>query len=271
MLETVAIVNDKAVRLCRPYAAPLTAMVGRELEMEKILAAWIAGEGAFPLSPLLLGDPGLGKNRIVYECARLCGQEYYMFQGHEDVSAEDLVCSMRFSDNTAKKMDYSLSSVATAMLKGGICFVDEIAKMRPRALAPLASLLDERRYLDSNNLGERIHAHPAFRFVAATNTADMKGNLLPDFIRSRIRPIIRVGYPERREINQILSRRYFREGRRQPLFHAQDLNALTGFEAYLKGLCRRAAPDRAGPVHDGVSGPRDHESAVRRVLCRRFH
>jgi MoxR-like ATPase len=209
MLENVAIINDKAVRLCRPYAAPLTPMVGREPEMRKILAAWISGEDAFPLSPLLLGDPGLGKNRIVYECARLSALEFYMCQGHEEFSAEDLICTVRFSDDPDKKMDYTLSSVATAMLKGGIGFVDEIAKIRPRALAPLASLLDERRYLDSNILGERIHAHPAFRFIAATNTADLKGNLLPDFIRSRVRPVIRVGYPERREINQILSRRYW--------------------------------------------------------------
>jgi hypothetical protein len=65
LIGTVVLVNNKAVRLSHPYIAPLTAMVGREAEMEKILAGWIAGENGFPLSPLLLGDAGLGKNRIV--------------------------------------------------------------------------------------------------------------------------------------------------------------------------------------------------------------
>jgi MoxR-like ATPase len=208
MVEAIAKINNKSVQLSRPYVAPAGEMVGREAEMRKVLAAWMGGEDAFPLSPLLLGDPGLGKNRIVYECARMCAKELYIYQGHEDVSAEDLVCAVRFSDDPGKKMDYILSPLITAMVSGGVCFVDEIAKVRPRALAPLASLLDERRYLDSALLGERIHAHPGFRFIAATNTDDMKGNLLPDFIRSRMRPLIRVAYPGRREINSIVAARY---------------------------------------------------------------
>jgi MoxR-like ATPase len=208
MTENLAAIDGKSARPSKPYSTPAAEMVGREAEMGKILAAWMGGEDGFPLSPLLLGDPGLGKNRIVYECARCCGKELYICQGHEDVSAEDLACAVRFSDDPAKKMDYILSPLVTAMLRGGVCFVDEIAKIRPRALAPLASLLDERRYLDSNLLGERVFAHPGFRFVAATNTEDLAGSLLPDFIRSRMRPLIRVGYPGRREINAIVSARY---------------------------------------------------------------
>ena len=208
MMENITNINNKTYQLCRPYNAPVMEMVGRESEMRKILAAWMVGEDDFPLSPILLGDPGFGKNRIVYECARVCAKELYIYQGHEDVSAEDLVCAVRFSDDPGKKMDYILSPLVTAILKGGICFIDEIAKIRPRALAPLASLLDERRYIDSNILGERIHAHPGFRFVAATNTDDIKDSLLPDFIRSRMRPEIRVAYPGKRDINAIVSGRY---------------------------------------------------------------
>ena len=82
------------------------------------------------------------------------------------------------------------------------------AKMRPRALAPLASVLDERRYVDSVLLGERIEARPAFRFIAATNTVDLEQTALPDFIKSRLRPVITVGYPEREEIERILRGRF---------------------------------------------------------------
>jgi MoxR-like ATPase len=87
---------------------------------------------------------------------------------------------------------------------GGICFIDEIGKIRPRALALLVSVLDERRYIDSTVLGERVHAHPGFRFVAATNTGEV--NSLPEFVRSRLRPVIEVGFPPQQEINEIIAR-----------------------------------------------------------------
>lgn len=201
-------IHDKRVQLSQPYRAPVMELIGREEEMKSIQAAWIGGMDNFPFSPLLLGEPGLGKNRIVYECARMHAKELYISQGHEDVSAEDLICTVRFSDDPGKKMDYILSPLATAMIRGGIGFIDEIAKIRHRALAPLVSLLDERRYIDSNLLGERVYAHPGFRFIAATNPSDMEGELLPDFIRSRMRPVITIGYPSREEINKMIQKRY---------------------------------------------------------------
>jgi len=189
------IIGEKQVFVSQPYKAPMTELVGRQDEMEMITAAWMAGPGAMPLSPLLLGEPGVGKNRLVYELAHRTGKELFIFQGHEDVTAEDLACAVRFSDDINRKMDYVVSPLVTAMLVGGICFIDEIAKIRPRALALLVSVLDERRYIDSTLLGERVEAKPGFRFVAATNTADLEGNALPEFLKSRMRPVISVGYP----------------------------------------------------------------------------
>lgn len=199
---------EKTVQMSAPYNGTLSEMVARDQEMKKLLAAWMGSSTTLPLSPLLVGEPGVGKNRIVYECTKLCGKELYICQGHEDVAAEDLICAVRFSDDPGKKMDYIVSPLVTAMLRGGVCFIDEIAKIRPRALAPLASLLDERRYIDSILLGERIYAHRGFRFVAATNTKDMDETPLPEFIRSRMRPAIRVDYPERSEIDRIIKSRF---------------------------------------------------------------
>ena len=158
------------------------------------------------MSPLLIGEPGVGKNRLIYELAQKTGQQLYIFQGHEDVTTEDLACSVRFSDHSNSVMDYMISPLVTAMNTGGICFIDEIGKIRPRALALLVSVLDERRYIDSTLLGERIHAHQGFRFVAATNTTDI--NLLPEFILSRMRPQINIGYPSREEIDNIIRNQY---------------------------------------------------------------
>ncbi len=185
-----------------PASNFFSGFVGRESELRMIIAAWISGDYSLPMSPLLIGEPGVGKNRLIYERAQKTGSQLYIFQGHEDVTAEDLACSVRFSDQSANVMDYMLSPLVTAMYNGGICFIDEIGKIRPRALALLVSVLDERRYIDSTLLGERIHAHPGFRFVAATNTNDI--NLLPEFILSRMRPQIDIGYPAKSEIDNII-------------------------------------------------------------------
>ena len=203
MNKDMAKIRDKTVYLSQPYQAPASEIVGRDQEMTQILAAWMCGSSSLPLSPLLLGEPGMGKNRIVYECARLCGKELYICQGHEDITAEDLICAVRFSDDPSKKMDYIVSPLVTAMIRGGICFIDEIGKIRPRALAPLVSVLDERRYIDSILLGERVYAHPGFRFVAATNNDDLDETPLPGFMNSRLRPAITIEHPKREEIEKI--------------------------------------------------------------------
>lgn len=204
-------VGAKSAEAFPPFAPVNDAdLVGRDAEARLVLAAWICQPGFVPMAPLLVGAPGVGKNRLVYELARITAKPLYVLQGHDDVTPEDLVCAVRFSDDPSKKMDYVLSALATAMLKGGICFIDEIGKLRPRALAPLASVLDDRRYLDSVLLGERIHAHPGFRFIAATNSADLAQDALPEFIRSRLRPVIEIGFPAREEIGRIVRGRFRR-------------------------------------------------------------
>lgn len=209
--DWTADIGGKNVQLAKPYRPKAMAsadFVGRERELRMLTAAWMGGRRSLPLSPLLFGEPGVGKNRLVYEIASRTGKDLYIFQGHEDVTAEDLACAVRFSDVDGKTMDYVLSPLVTAMHLGQICFIDEIAKIRPRALALLVSVLDERRYIDSTLLGERVEASAGFRFIAATNTADLEGQSMPEFLRSRLKPIISVGYPPRTEIENIVSSQF---------------------------------------------------------------
>lgn len=201
--------GKKIVWTSEPYQPGhglLAKLVGREREMRLITAAWLGGRHSQLLSPLLIGEPGVGKNRLVYELTHRTGRELYIMQGHEDITAEDIACAVRFSDNNGRGMDYMVSPLATAMIRGGICFIDEIGKIRPRALALLVSVLDERRYIDSTLLGERVHAAPGFRFIAATNTGE--AGILPEFIRSRLRPVIKVGFPEKTELNTIIGQQF---------------------------------------------------------------
>lgn len=206
-MSRIAMIGDKQVILAEPVNAALgRGIVGREREMRVLTAAWLGG-GRQPLSPLLVGEPGVGKNHVVFAIARQTRKQLFIFQGHEDVNVEDLACTVRFSDEPGRKMDYMASPLATAMIKGEIVFFDEIAKCRPRALAALVSLCDDRRSIDSSLLGERIQAHPGFRFVAATNSADLETSALPDFLQSRMRPVIPVGYPAPEEIARIITHR----------------------------------------------------------------
>ena len=191
----------------RPAAGIFPEMVGREKELRLVTAAWIGSTNYQPMSPLLVGEPGTGKNRLVYELAGKSGRDLYILQGHEDVTAEDFACGVRLSgENGEKTISYILSPLATAMLEGGVCFIDEIGKIRPRALAMLVSVLDERRYLDSTLLGERIPASFGFRFIAATNSNELHS--LPEFIRSRMCPTITVQIPKREEINMIIGKHF---------------------------------------------------------------
>lgn len=215
MSPATIVLNSKTLRTSEPYEPQASAaddLIGRTQECRMVIAAWMAQPSLPPLAPLLVGEPGMGKNRLIYELARATSKPLYVLQGHEDVTAEDLVCAVRFSDEADRRMDYILSPLATAMLRGGICFIDEVGKLRAKALAPLASVLDERRYLDSTLLGERIHAQPGFRFVAATNAVDLAGDGLPDFISSRLRPVIEVSPPSDTELEQIVKTRFARIG-----------------------------------------------------------
>lgn len=57
-------------------------------------------------------------------------------------------------------------------------------------------------------IGENVKAHPGFRFIAATNTADLKAGRLPSFIRSRMKINIQFENSSREEIEHVINIRY---------------------------------------------------------------
>ena len=203
------VVGKKLVWPRKPYlpnADMMVEFVAQEEVLKMVAAAWLSGAYSQPLSPLLVGPPGCGKNRLVYEMAQRMGLDLYVCQGYENITAEELACSLVVADEGHGRIEYLLSAPATALLKGGICFIDEIGKFPGKALALLASVLDDRKYIDLDLIGERIQAHPQFRFIAATNSEDVE--TLPDFIRSRLFPIIRVEKPAPELINNIIQRQF---------------------------------------------------------------
>lgn len=198
-------IQGKTIRLPHPTQVSDYLFIGRDGLIEKALAAWMFIDGCTPLNFRLYGPPGVGKNALVYELAKILKKDLYILNGHEELGPEDVACSPTIISKNM--IEYVASPLFAAMLRGGICFFDEIGKAPQSALDPLASVLDDRRSIMSVLAGIHLKAHPEFLFCAALNEDEENGSGLPGFIDERTRPSIYVGYPHLSEIEEILKSR----------------------------------------------------------------
>ena len=186
-------------------ATPVTLdmkWVGRPELMLQVLAAWLkTADDDYPLSPRLVGKPGVGKTTLAYAAAANLGHEIYFFQATMDTRPEDLIVTPVVAE--AGKLKYVASPIVTAMIRGGVIIVDEGNRMSEKSWASLAPLLDQRRYVESLVAGIRIDAHPDFRFCATMND-DASTFDLPEYIHSRLQPQILIDFPEPAEERIIL-------------------------------------------------------------------
>ena len=176
--------------------------VGQEELVKQLLAAWLMVDDAdLPLHPRLVGKPGVGKTSLAYATARSMGKEVYLFQATMDTRPEDLIITPVIADH--QRIKYVASPLVTAMLRGGVCILDEGNRMGEKCWASLAPLLDVRRYVESIVAGIKIKADPEFRFCATMNE-DASTFEIPEYIQSRIQPQIFVDFPEAEEEYRIL-------------------------------------------------------------------
>lgn len=199
-------IKGKTVLVPYPTKPPEFMFIGRKDVINKTLAAWLNIPGSTPLNFRLFGPPGIGKNAMVYELARILKKDIYIINGHDELGPEDIACSATMTSKG--KIDYVASTLFAAMLRGGICFFDEIGKAPQSALDPLASVLDDRRAITSVLAGIHLKAHPEFLFCSALNEDEETGVGLPGFIDERTRPAIHVGYPSSKELELILRNRF---------------------------------------------------------------
>ena len=190
------VIDGVELYLTEPDDVPLS-WVGQEELVTQVLAAWIVlGDEDIPLSPRLVGKPGVGKTTLAYHAGRRINRPVYLFQATMDTRAEDLIVSPVISE--AGKIRYMASSVVSAMVKGGVAVIDEGNRMSEKSWASLAPLLDSRRYVESIVAGIKIKAHPDFRFCTTMND-DASTFELPEYIHSRLQPQIHIDFPERDE------------------------------------------------------------------------
>jgi MoxR-like ATPase len=199
-MEKVTIDNVE-LHLCEPDEVPMF-WVGQDDLVTQVLAAWLViGKGDLPLSPRLVGKPGVGKTTLAYHAGKASQRPVYLFQATMDTRPEDLIVTPVISE--AGKIKYMASSVVSAMINGGVAIIDEGNRMSEKSWASLAPLLDSRRYVESIVAGIKIKAHSDFRMCTTMND-DASTFELPEYIHSRLQPQIFIDFPERDEEYKIL-------------------------------------------------------------------
>ena len=189
-------IEGVTLHLAHPDEIPIR-WVGQEEMIRQLLAAWmVIDERDVPMSPRLLGKPGVGKTTLAYAAGRQLGRDVYITQATLDTRPEDLLVQPVIE--AGGKLRYVASPLVTAMLRGGVVILDEGNRMSEKSWASLAPLLDSRRYVESIVAGIKIHAHPDFRLVATMND-DASTFELPEYIHSRLQPQILLDFPEREE------------------------------------------------------------------------
>lgn len=167
--------------------------IGQDEVLTQILACWmVVAKEDFPLSPRIVGMPGIGKTTLGMAAARKRDQPLYIFQCTSDTRPEDLLVTPVLAESG--KISYHASALVTSMIKGGICILDEGNRMNEKSWASLAPLLDHRRYVESIIAGIKISAHKDFRACVTMNN-DESTFEIPDYILSRLQPTLQLSMP----------------------------------------------------------------------------
>ncbi len=176
--------------------------IGQKEILKQLLACWLTvDEKDLPLTPRLIGSPGIGKTTLGMSGALVRKQELFIYQCTADTRPEDLLVTPVLAESG--KIAYHASGLVTAMLTGGVCVLDEGNRMNEKSWASLAPLLDHRRYVESIVAGITITAHRDFRCAVTMNQDDSTYEI-PDYILSRLQPTLKLGFPNRRDEKAIL-------------------------------------------------------------------
>src|SRR5881394_2301589 len=188
------LIQGVTLHLSQPHAAE-TQWIGQKEILKRLLACWlVVDEKDLPLTPRLVGTPGIGKTTLGMAGAQVRKQDLYITQCTADTRPEDLIITPVLAESG--KIAYHASPLVSAMLNGGVCVLDEGNRMNEKSWASLAPLLDHRRYVESVVAGITIAAHDDFR-ACVTMNEDESTYEVPDYILSRLQPTLTVGFPER--------------------------------------------------------------------------
>ncbi len=194
-------IDDIDLNLAQPDDVDLK-WIGNDTVRNQLLAAWmVIDKEDVPLSPRLIGKPGVGKTTLAYSVGKDLERDVYIMQCTMDTRPEDLIITPVLAGDG--NIAYHASPLVTAMINGGICVLDEGNRMSEKSWASLAPLLDRRRYVESVITGLKIKADKNFR-ICVTMNDDSSTFDLPEYIQSRLQPQIEISYPSYEEEEAIL-------------------------------------------------------------------
>lgn len=212
--------------------------VGQKDVLDQLLASWLVIDAQdIPLNPRLIGKPGVGKTTLAYAAAKKLGKSVFIYQCTMDTRPEDLLITPVVDEKGGIR--YVASSLVTAMIRGGVCILDEGNRMSEKSWASLAPLLDARRYIESIVAGLKIPAHPDFR-ICVTMNDDSSTFEIPEYIHSRLQPQIYLDFPEADEEKRILHENL-------PFVKEEILNYVVAF------LQNAHAADEPYTIRDGIN------------------
>lgn len=189
------------LRLTEPHDCK-EQWIGQEEILKQLMACWlVVDEKDHPLTPRLVGAPGIGKTTLAQSAGVARNQEVYIYQCTADTRPEDLLVTPVLAENG--KIAYHASPLVTAMIRGGICVLDEGNRMNEKSWASLAPLFDHRRQVESIVAGISIKAHADFRAAVTMNQDDSTFEI-PDYILSRLQPNLTLSFPNRQDEMAIL-------------------------------------------------------------------
>lgn len=190
------------ILLPQPDEVPAEPFLDHQNRIRECVGAFVES-----LHFVVTGVPGSGKNALIHKVVSTCWESrLYTMQGHGEQEPTDLGCRQRLSADPDGRL--VASHLVAAMHHGGVFLYDEISKAPRRCLALLASILDGRRRIDSDDAAIRLRAHPRFRVCATVNPEDPP---LPAFMKSRLNVVISVGLPSAAQLDQIV-RAHIRSG-----------------------------------------------------------
>jgi MoxR-like ATPase len=196
------VVDNVELALAHPVATAVE-WIGQSEPLRQLLACWITVDKRdLPLTPRIIGYPGIGKTTLAIAAARARGQDVYIMQCTADTRPEDLLVTPVLSEQG--KISYHASPLLTAAVRGAVAILDEGNRMAEKSWASLAGLFDNRRMAESVVAGITVCAHPDFR-AAITMNEDSSTFEIPDYIMSRLQPGIKIPFPEREDEMKILS------------------------------------------------------------------